>query len=496
MRLAVFVLTAGSLLAGVASAQESTQTAGPRALLGPIVQVEDAAPPAPTPAEASTPVTGKLLPGQRMEAAAPTAPAADAVVLQASWQNGVRLSSSDDQFHVHLGGLAQLDSTWLIGPHSVFLLPGDQMNGVGNSSATQLRRVRLVFDGDMYGMFDFVVSYDFANANDENSGLQPPSFGNIAGQPAPQDIWLQIRDVPLVGNIRIGYQTKPIGMTTNTSSSNLPFMERPDIYDAFYGPFDNGYVIGVSALDWNESERVTWQYGIFRPLTNVFGIGLNKYVGAARVTALPWYEEQGQELVHLGLGFLGGETVQEEFRARARPVLRNAPGFAVPIFVDTGDFTAGHQYSLGPEFALVLGPLTIQAEWAAQFLTETENSSNQPQGDLFFHGGYIEALWFLTGEHQEYLRRAGVFGPVIPRNSLRKGGSGCGAWQIGARFSYVDLDNKFIQGGRLYDWTFGLNWFLNANIAMQLNYIVEHRDQPGVVTGWINGIGLRTGYSF
>jgi phosphate-selective porin OprO/OprP len=431
--------------------------------------------------------------------AAPALPA-DALILQASWQNGLRFSSSDNQCHIHVGGLAQIDSTWLIGPKSVFLLPGGEMNGLENASATQLRRVRLQVDGDLYSMFDFVVSYDFANANNENSGLEPPSISNLTSAPVPQDIWLQIRDVPVLGYVRMGYQREPVGLTTNTSANALPFLERPDLYDAFYGAFSNGYVIGVSARDWTESERMTWQYGIYRPLTNDFGIGLNKYIGGARVTALPWYEDDGAELVHLGLGFLGGETVMDEYRARARPVLRNGPGFAVPIFVDTGHFPAGHQYTIGPEFAAVFGPLTIQAEWTGEFLTETFDPAGQPQGTLFFHGGYVEVLYFLTGEHQAYERRDGAFDRVVPRNSYHvKRGDPVrtwGAWQLGARFSYVDLDNKFLQGGRVYDWTFGLNWFLNANMRIQFNYIVEHRNQPGVEPGWINGIGMRAGYDF
>ena len=71
-----------------------------------------------------------------------------------------------------------------------------------------------------------------------------------------------------------------------------------------------------------------------------------------------------------------------------------------------------------------------------------------------------------------------------------------GAWQIGVRFSYLDLDDKAIQGGDLYDWTAGLNWILNANMKLQFNYIAEHRDVPGVTPGWINGIGVRASYSF
>ena len=64
------------------------------------------------------------------------------------------------------------------------------------------------------------------------------------------------------------------------------------------------------------------------------------------------------------------------------------------------------------------------------------------------------------------------------------------------RFSYLDLNNKGIQGGQIYDWTVGLNWYLNPNMKCQLNYIAEHRDAPGVTPGWINGVGVRVAYDF
>jgi phosphate-selective porin OprO/OprP len=94
-----------------------------------------------------------------------------------------------------------------------------------------------------------------------------------------------------------------------------------------------------------------------------------------------------------------------------------------------------------------------------------------------------------------------VFGRIIPRENyhLKKDDNGwsLGAWQVGVRFSYLDLNDKGIQGGDVYDWTFGLNWFLNPNMKVQFNYILEHRDAPqGVVQGWINGFGIRGGYDF
>ena len=118
------------------------------------------------------------------------------------------------------------------------------------------------------------------------------------------------------------------------------------------------------------------------------------------------------------------------------------------------------------------------------------------QGTLFFHGGYGQVLYFLTGEHQEYDKREGVFGRVVPRNNLRLKGAGGGAWQAGLRFGYLDLNDKAVRGGQVYDWTLGLNWFLNPNMKVQLNYILERRDQPGVTPQWINGVGVRGAYDF
>jgi phosphate-selective porin OprO and OprP len=182
-------------------------------------------------------------------------------------------------------------------------------------------------------------------------------------------------------------------------------------------------------------------------------------------------------------------------------ILRNAPGFDVPVFVDTGEVPGSKQYTFAPEFAMVLGPLTIQAEYAAQFFVDAIAANGQNQGTIFYHGGYVEALYFLTGEHQDYVRREGVFGRVVPNNDLRwrkkdDGYGGCGAWQVGVRFSYLDLNDKAIQGGRIYDWTAGLNWYLNPNMKVQFNYILEHRNTPEVPIGWINGFGVRAAYDF
>jgi phosphate-selective porin OprO/OprP len=409
-------------------------------------------------------------------------------------------ASPDDRFHLHVGGAGQVDAVWLIGPNSLFDSPGDGTSGAGNVSTILLRRAVLQADGDIFGQFDYMVQFDFANTSNENSGLQSPSFSNLTSSPAPLNVWMQIRDVPWLGNVRFGNQVKPIGMENNTAFTFLPFMERSDNMDAFYGPFDNGYALGITARNWSESERLTWQFGVYRPSTNTFGLALNKGSYGGRVTALPVYEGDGTRLVHVGFGTWCGEVVQDENRNRVRPLLRNAPGFDMTVLADTSEVPGSRQYTIAPEFAFVLGPLTVQAEWAGQFLTDAASPSGQSQGTVFYHGGYVQALYFLTGEHDDYLRQEGVFGRQVPHENyhVHYGDPHCwlGAWQAGVRFGYVDLNDKAIQGGRVYDWTVGLNWYLNPNMKVQFNYILEHRNQPGATVGYIDGIGVRAAYDF
>ena len=420
--------------------------------------------------------------------------------LTAGWYDGLRFRSEDDAFHLHVGGNAQIDSTWLIAPKGAFALPSGAISGLGNASATFLRRARFRIDGDIYNQFDFVVEYDFANANNENDGLEPPSFGNITSSPAPANIWMQVRDVPLFGNVRLGNMVKPIGMTNNTFQALLPFLERADNMDAFYGPFDGGFALGVAAHNHTDNERVTWQYGVYRPSINVFGVGVNKFEWGGRVTALPIYADDGRAVVHIGLGTLNGELPQNTLRVRARPLLRNGPGFANPILVDTGDVPGSRQYTHRPGtgrglwFVDVPGRMDRPVPDAGH-----ANRRDQPGNRSLSWGLCRTAL--LPDRRVSALQQAGR--DIRPHDSqaesaheARRRHQRVGAWQVGLRFSYLDLNDKAIQGGMVYDWTAGLNWFWNPNMKVQLNYILERRDQPGVAAAWINGVGIRGAYDF
>ena len=123
-------------------------------------------------------------------------------------------------------------------------------------------------------------------------------------------------------------------------------------------------------------------------------------------------------------------------------------------------------------------------------------------------GYYVEGLYFLTGEFREYDRKSGDFGrkPVTPcENFFWRQKDGCryfgpGAWQIGMRYSKLDLSNSGLNGGTIQDVTLGINWFWNPNVKWQLNYVITMRDAPAAVgnvgDGTIHGIGMRFAHDF
>jgi phosphate-selective porin OprO/OprP len=89
------------------------------------------------------------------------------------------------------------------------------------------------------------------------------------------------------------------------------------------------------------------------------------------------------------------------------------------------------------------------------------------------------------------------------RNFFWVPGHGCpnpfsgGAWQVGVRYSYIDLNNGNVNGGQVQDVTFGLNWYLNPNFKVQWNYDWAYRSIPnGTSSGPFQQFGMRFALDF
>ena len=51
------------------------------------------------------------------------------------------------------------------------------------------------------------------------------------------------------------------------------------------------------------------------------------------------------------------------------------------------------------------------------------------------------------------------------------------AWEILYRYGYVNLNDNFVLGGTYSEHTIGVNWYWNANIKFQANYIKAYSDK-------------------
>ncbi len=91
--------------------------------------------------------------------------------------------------------------------------------------------------------------------------MQPTSdtFGNVIDVPAPTDLWIRTRELPIIGNLQIGNMKPPIGLEHVASSRYLDFMERAYNQDLFWGAFNNGFQPGITAYDNYADEK--WLLG-------------------------------------------------------------------------------------------------------------------------------------------------------------------------------------------------------------------------------------------
>jgi phosphate-selective porin OprO and OprP len=350
-----------------------------------------------------------------------------------------------------LSGFMQIDAGWFNQDATSFAEFGDIQDTRG------FRRARLAAVGEVTEETIYNFEVDFA----------------FPGRPSFMDVWLEQKGVPIVENVRIGHFRQYFGMTELSSVRELTFLERPL-------PFAMTIMrqIGIGSRNAYWDENVTWGYSGFGFPSDQFGDvqGDRGYGVASRLTAVPWSNADDSRLFHVGADYALALPVDNLLRYRSTPefggtfVGINGNVGSIPPFVDTGVLDARKTQLLNGELAGTFGPLhaTSEARYAVVDLVDGEQ--------VTFPGAYIETGYILTGEHRPYKRDVGTLGRIVPDCPVGKGGAG--AWEVAARYSYIDLNPGGIGGGRLSDATLGLNWYLNKYTKLQLNYIRAMLDRP------------------
>ena len=134
-------------------------------------------------------------------------------------------------------------------------------------------------------------------------------------------------------------------------------------------------------------------------------------------------------------------------------------------FMDTGYITdVNNTRLMGVELAGYYGPWKFQAEYIQQ-----DVNRNHGFVDESFSGFYVQSSCLLLGGKQDYNNSRGAFNqPLIGKK---------GDIELALRFDRLDMNGKVIKGGVSNQYTAGMNYYINENLKVQLNYYyITHKD--------------------
>lgn len=340
-------------------------------------------------------------------------------------KKGLAIESADGDFIFAFGGRLQADA-------AVFI---DDESSLGDGY--EIRRARIKSYGTMWRDWDYKLEVNF----DTNSEV------------SLTDAWLRYDGFEALA-ITIGHQKVPFGQQSMTSSNYQVFQERA-LPDAFIdndeeGRRRMGVVVSSHGEHWNAS-------GGF------FGAGINggaqtrnsDWGTAGRAVWAPMAEKTKVLTFGSSIDYRKFES-QPDLTYESRPEAH----LSGVKFVDTGALVdAKDTLEWNLETSLVCGRFHAQAEY-----TGTEVTQKRGMRDLSFGGWYVQSGVFLTGESRNYDVKSGQYKAITPLNSY-------GAWELAARYSSIDLDDRGVQGGKENDVTAAVNWWVNTNILFRFNYV-------------------------
>lgn len=361
-------------------------------------------------------------------------------LISISLKEGLSIRTDDKAFDMKIGGRFYTDAAWF---EESSKLKG-RLGKIKDDA--EMRTARFQVSGSMFENFIYKLEYDFATGN-----------------AVIKDAYLGVKNIPVIGTVMAGHFFEPFGLETLNSPNYITFMEN-GLVDTFAAYRDLGILTNNTAFN----SRLRWELGLFRDADDQGRATSNEYNFSGRLTGLPIYEDDGKKLLHLGVAYTY-KNPENTIQFRARPESHLAP-----YYCDTGAFPSKYANILDYEAALVYGPLSLQGEYANAFVDNWTQSSN-----AFFQGLYAYASYFVTGEYRAYSTKDAIFTRVRPLKNFSPTGDGFGAWELALRYSYLDLNDDNISGGIMSDTTLGVNWYLNPNMRIMLNYIFTNLNRRG-----------------
>lgn len=357
-------------------------------------------------------------------------------------KDGFSLKSADGNFVLKLRGYVHFDGR--------FFQSDDQRPATDTFT---LRRVRPIFEGTLYKIFDFRIM---------------PDFGG--GQTVLQDAYLEARFNPAF-RVRAGKFKPPVGLERLQSATDILFVER-----AFPTNLVPNRDLGIQLGGDVAGGVVTWAAGVFNGVPDggsADGDTNDDKDYAARVFFQPFVTGSGP-FKNFGFG-VSGSTGKQEGTLTAP----NLPSFRTPgqqtFFSYRSDGTApntviaaGDRTRFSPQAYLYTGPFGLLAEYVT---SKQAVQRGTVERDLENKAWQVAASWVLSGGEPTYRS-------VNPKKVFDPAAGTWGAFEIAARYHKQEIDeaafpvfaNIASSASEAEAWAVGFNWYFNRNLRLMFDY--------------------------
>ncbi len=434
-----------------------------------------------------------------------------APVIKAS-SSGFSFGSADGKNEVKIRGLLQADHRHFSdGANDVRNRSNNRAgsldeNGFHDAEDTSLlRRVRPTIEGKVAGKYGFRFT---------------PEFGG--GSASAVDAYVEANLNPAF-KIRAGKQKSIVGLERLQGGGDIKFIERSYVTNAILPNRDLGVTVSGDLF----GNKLNYGVGIVNGVADGGNISTGtEYNGereyTARLFATPFIDSDSA-LAGLGFGLGGtwtdytGERNLDFTNTSSADATRNG----LPSYVTEGQQTFfrygsaavadGKRVRFTPQASYYNGPFGLITEYArvnqdVSLLTSTTSNTatiiNPNTNKKLSHDAWqIGVSYLITGEDAS-------FKGVKPKQDFDLDKGGWGAWELVARYSEINLDDDTFKNkaGTSYSagtyanlsesaksaktWTAGVNWYLNSNAKIALNYSHTSFDGgAGVGTTAVNATG-------
>lgn len=410
--------------------------------------------------------------------------------MQVKSEGGVMVyCPSDSAYWFSVGGRLNLDET---------VFSGNRLDKTNQfASGGDIRRAFLKFAGGVGDYLSYNLTLDFARGqlDNDNRGVNGTS---VDFEDAYINACSEYDGAIGVANLRFGQFTPPTSIDdwgNYGTDKDTMFLESALATTAFSIPtkvygiwFDatavDMFMLSASAFQprQNNTNLASGTTG-FAHNNNYGDTGRSDRLGGAlRLTFAPVHTED--TTYHLGVmgryqsmnNVLSGAAITQSNLFMTTPEARARQ---TGQLVNTGNLR-GRSYNVVNGEALAMwGPATLEGEYyqATVQRVPTANDFGAPTtGNPRFHGWHVEAAYVLTGEHRVYDFETGTLRNPKPCAKT-------GAWEVAARYSFVNMVDKNVYGGSEHNTTLGLNWFVNDHVKVSANYIRANIHPTGTTAG-------------